>query len=116
MSMNRFEIDKFITYVEASDSEVRSYVANPAEYVRSWISRGAASQAPIPNGGTLGSEAAGALGSIDYAALYRMGAHPYVLWHFAEAALVWAGELTWPELKEQFRSAVVADGNPDFTT
>ena len=66
--------------------------------------------------GRLGSEAAGALGSIDYAALYRMGAHPYVLWHFAEAALVWAGELTWPELKEQFRSAVVADGNPDFTT
>jgi hypothetical protein len=114
--MNRFEIDKFITYVEASDAEVHSFVADPPGYVSQWISRGAASHAPVPDGGRLSAEAAAALGAIDYPVLYRMGAHPYVLWHFCEAALVWAGELTWPELKEQFRSAVMADGNPDFTT
>ncbi len=114
--MNRFEIDKFLTHVEASDAEVLSYVADPAQYVQSWTDRGAAARVPVPDGGRLSREAAAALGAVDYATLYRMGAHPYVLWHFAEAALVWAGELTWPELKEQFREAVLADGNPDFTT
>ncbi len=114
--MERFQIDKFITHVEALDAEVREFAADPERYVRAWTERGAASRIPVPDGGALSPEAATALGSIDYATLYRLGAHPYILWHFAEAVLVWAGDKTWPELKEEFRSAVAPHGNPDFTT
>ena len=116
MTMERFNVNKFIAYVEASDAAVREYVADPVGYVQAWVARGAASRVPVADGGPLSPESAAALGATDYATLYRMGAHPYILWHFAEAALVWAGDKTWPELKEEFRAAVAADGNPDFTT
>ena len=114
--MERFQMSKFIAYVEASDAEVRKFVDDPSGYVAAWTERGAASRIPVPDGGALTTEAATALASVDYETLYRLGAHPYILWHFSEAVLVWAGDMTWPELKEQFRSAVAPHGNPDFTT
>ena len=116
MTMERFQINKFIAFVEASDDAVREFTADPPSYVAGWIERGAASRIPVADGGTLSEAAAEWLGAVDYASLYRVGAHPYILWHFAEAVLVWAGDKTWSELKEEFRSAVLADGNPDFTT
>lgn len=114
--MIRFQIDKFITYVEATDEQVRRYAIDPAGYVAEWVQRGAAARTPIPDGGPLSPAARDALSKVDYAALYRMGAHPYVLWHFTEAVLVWAGDLAWAELKEQFRAAVAGAGYPDFAT
>ena len=39
----------------------------------------------------------------DYGELYRLGAHPYLLWHFAEA--IWVHEVPWPELNERYRAA-----------
>lgn len=116
MTMERFQVDKFITHVEASDDAVREFVADPAAYVAEWMNRGAAARIPVADGGQLSARAARALRDVDYATLYRLGAHPYILWHFAEAILVWAGDMTWAALKEEFRSAVAGDGNPDFTT
>lgn len=114
--MTRYDVDKFITYVEGLDEEVVAFVADPPAYVAGWVQRGRESRVPVPNGGRLSDAEQRAIANVDYAALYAMGAHPYVLWHFTEAAFVWAGELTWPELKEQFREAVAEFGNPDFTT
>lgn len=114
--MSKYDIDKFITYVEGSDDQVHEFVADPAAYVAAWLELGRSSRVPVPNGGHLAASEQQALVSIDYAELYRVGAHPYVLWHFTEAVLVWAGDLTWPELKELFREAITDYGRPDFAT
>lgn len=114
--VSRYDVDKFIVFVEASDEEVRAYTADPAEYVESWIAAGNASRVPVANGGRLSADERTALASVDYGTLYEMGAHPYVLWHFAEAVLVWEGNLTWPELKEEYREAVRQFGTADFAT
>lgn len=114
--MSRYDVDKFIVFVEAFDGEVRAYTADPAGYVERWIARGTASRTPVADGGRLSVDERAALSAVDYAKLYEMGAHPYVLWHFAEAVLVWNGDLTWPELKEQFREGVRDFGNADFAT
>ena len=114
--MSTFEIDKFILYVEASDAEVRLYSADPSSYVAEWERRAAGSRVPVANGGTLTAEEREALASIDYAELYRLGAHPYVLWHFVEAVFVWAGEVSWPEMTERYRAAITPYGYPDFST
>lgn len=112
--MSAFMIDKFIRTVEGSDENVAGYVADPAGFVAGWERRGAGSRVPVPDGGTLTPEEREAFVRRDYGELYRLGAHPYLLWHFTEA--VWIHEVPWPELKELYRQAVIPHGVPDFTT
>lgn len=114
--MSTFEIDKFALYVEASDEQVRSYAADPEAYVARWEQRGLASRVPVADGGALTMEERRALATGDYAELYRLGAHPYVLWHFVEAVFVWAGDVSWPEMTERYRTAITPHGRPDFST
>ncbi|MDH3248132.1 MAG: hypothetical protein OEQ47_04190 [Acidimicrobiia bacterium] len=114
--MSRFQIDKFISYVEGSDQAVRDYVADPEGFVAAWEERAASSRLPHPDSGTLSAEERTALVNRDHAELYRLGAHQYVLWHFVEAIRVWTGEVTWPEMKEQFRKDIAPHGTPDCST
>ena len=114
--MSRYQINKFISYVEGSDDEVRLYVADPATYVDRWQARASALRLPTANSGTLTAEERSAFLAKDYAALYRLGAHPYVLWHFAESVWVWAGELSWAELNRRYGTAASEVGYPDFST
>lgn len=107
-------VDKLIRTIELSDDNVASYVADPAGFVHEWEQRGASSRVPIPDGGTLTDEERHAFVHRDYGELYRLRAHPYLLWHFIEA--VWIHEVPWPELKERYREAVIPHGLPDFTT
>ena len=69
----------------------------------------------VGNGGRLVDERV-ALITRNHGELYRLGAHPYVLWHFVEAIRVWTGETTWPEMKERFRDDIRPHGSPDFAT
>ena len=89
--MSRYQLNKFITWVEGLDAEVEAYSSDPAAYVDAWE-------------------------SVDHGELYRLGAHPYMLWHFVEAVRVWAGDATWPEMKERYRADVIPHGYPDITT
>lgn len=114
--MSRFQVDKFITAVEASDDAVRAYTADPREFVDAWEARAGVSRLPTPDSGTFTHEERAALVACDHASLYRLGAHPYVLWHFVEAVRVWAGEATWPEMTARYRDDVAGLGTPDFTT
>lgn len=112
--MSSYMIDKFIRTVELSDENVAAYVSDPPGFVAEWERRGAESRVPVPDGGRLTAEEREAFGRRDYGELYRLGAHPYLLWHFTEA--VWIHEVPWPELKEVYREAVRLHGLPDFTT
>jgi hypothetical protein len=114
--MSRFQIDKFISHVEGSDRAVLDYVADPEGYVGAWEQRAKASRLPTPDSGTFTDEERVALIGMDHAGLYWMGAHPYVLWHFVEAIRVWAGDVTWPEMKERFREDIAPHGTVDFST
>ena len=114
--MSRFQIDKFISYVEGSDEAVRRYVADPEGYVAAWEDRARHARLPTPDSGTFTDEERAALANGDHAELYRLGAHPYVLWHFTEAIRVWTGQTSWPEMKERFREDVLPYGTPWFGT
>ena len=114
--MSRYDVDKFMRYVEGSDAEVRAFAADPRRYVDAWMRAGEESRLPPPDGGPLSEDERAALATRDPAALYGLGAHPYLLWHFLEAVWVWVGEKTWPELNEEYRAAVTPIGYPDFGT
>ena len=114
--MSRFGVNKFIAWVEGADAEATAYAADPAAYVAAWEARAAGSRLPTPDSGTLTDEERSALVAVDHGELYRLGAHPYMLWHFVEAVRVWAGDATWPEMKERFREDVIPHGYPDITT
>lgn len=114
--MSCFEIDKFIAYVEGSDDAVREYVADPARYVASWEERAETSRLPTADSCAFTPEERVAVERRDHAELYRMGAHPYVLWHFVEAVRVWTGEVTWLEMTAQYRTDVAPHGVPGFST
>lgn len=112
--MSRYMIDKLIRTIEMSDANVTTYVADPVGFVARWELRGTTSRVPIPDGGRLTSEERDAFVARDYGELYRLGAHPYLLWHFIEA--VYIHEVPWVELKERYREAVIPHGDPDFIT
>lgn len=114
--MSRFEIDKFMSFVEGSDQAVLDYVADPESFVAGWEERAAASRLPLPDAGSFTDQERSAFVSRDHAELYRLGAHPYLLWHFVEAIRIWTGETTWPEMKERFREDIAPHGVPDFST
>lgn len=114
--MSRFEIDKFMSFVEGADQAVLDYVADPESFVAAWEQRAAAARLPTADSGSFTDDERAAFVSMDHAALYRLGAHPYVLWHFVEAIRVWAGEVTWPEMKERYRADTAPHDTPDFST
>ena len=104
--MSRFQVNKFIAWVEGLDAEVEAYAADPRGYVDEWEERATASRLPTPNSGAFTPEERTALATVDHGELYRLGAHPYMLWHFVEAVRVWAGDAT----------DVMPHGYPDITT
>lgn len=108
-------IDKFMRAVEMSDDAVRAYVADPASFVDRWTAGGGGRDA-VTDDRVLTAEESAAFAARDYEALYRLGAHPYLLWHFTEA--VYEGEFTpdrgWRQLVEEYRAAVAPHGHVDY--
>ncbi|MCD5345702.1 hypothetical protein [Agromyces sp. S2-1-8] len=113
--MTKYMVDKFMRYVELSDARVAAYVADPAAYVEGWLGAGAGAEGATDDRVLTEAERA-AFAARDYAALYALGAHPYLLWHFTEA--VHAHEFTpeqgWRELVERYRAGVAPQGVVDY--
>lgn len=114
--MSRFELDKFILYVDAQATRVEEFHSDPAGYVGRWRARAATFRLPVPNGGILDDDEAAALATRDYGRLYEMGVHPYLLLHFARALDVQIEGTPWPDFVERYRAAVSPFGFPDFAT
>lgn len=100
--MSKYGIDKFMRVVNMDREALAAYVAAPEAFVAAWT------------GGHLTEEEQQALAQRDYESLYASGAHPYLLWSFAEA--VWVPEISRPELVERYRVAARRHGYPDFST
>lgn len=103
--MSRYAVNTLMRVVNQDPPSLARYVADPADFVAEWLSA---------TGLPLSAVERTALEQRDYATLYRMGAHPYLLWSFTEA--VWVPEVTRPELVESFRTAARAAGYPDWRT
>jgi hypothetical protein len=96
--MSRFTVNTLMRQVLLDDDALTTYRDDPGGYVaRFRTARQAAGLAGLTE-----AEAA-ALDGPDYGALYALGAHPYLLWSFTEAALV--PPLSRPDLVGAFRVA-----------
>ncbi len=109
--MSKYMINKLMRAIEMSDVEVESFVADPSAYVENWLAVGDRPHLRSDDRVLTVIEQA-AFASRDYGELYRLGAHPYLLWHFIEA--VYIHEVAWPTLNERYRAAVTPHGYPDF--
>ncbi|QOR70701.1 hypothetical protein IM660_19380 [Ruania alkalisoli] len=113
--MSTYMIDKFMRAVEMSDAAVAAYVADPAAFLDEWMTADAATDRPADDRRLTQAEYA-AFAARDYEALYTLGAHPYLLWHFTEA--VYSHEFGegfgWRDLVERYREAVRPHGVPDY--
>lgn len=109
--MSKYMINKLIRGIELSDATVQAYIADPPAFVTGWLAGGAGPETRSDDR-ELTAEERAAFDTRDYAALYALGAHPYLLWHWVEA--VYLHEATWPDMVERYRTAVTPIGWPDF--
>jgi hypothetical protein len=111
--MSKYMINKLMWEVERTDHALTAFKRDTSGFIDGWE----ATQAlpPYPEGGKLTPEERTAFEEWDYAALYRLGAHPFLLWQFTRA--IWVPErMTEEELATSFREAVSNLGYPDFST
>lgn len=105
--MSAYMVDKFIRSVELSDAALAAFLASPPAYVDAWLAGGTGPEAAADDRVLTDAERA-AFETRDYGALHRLGAHPYLLWHFTEA--VYTPEFTegfgWRDLVERYRAAI----------
>ena len=113
--MSRYMVNKLLWEVESSGDNLDTFKHDPAGFVASWELAAATPQPPYPAGGTLTDEERRACVDVDFAALYAMGAHPYLLWHFVRAVLV-SDTMPVEELSDALKRAVKPLDRPDFTT
>jgi hypothetical protein len=95
--MSRYTVNKLMRQVLLDDDALAAYRDDPERYVAAH--------------GDLTPPEAAALGTADYGALYALGAHPYLLWSFTEAALV--PPMSRPDLVQAFRTAAARAAGPD---
>lgn len=98
--MSRYVVNKVMREVNMGPDALAAYREDSAGFVREIVG--------------LSRHERAALAEKDYGALYALGAHPYLLWSFIEAALV--PPMSRPDLVEAFRQAAAAVGYPDFAT
>lgn len=109
--MSKYMMNKLMRAIEMSDADVAAYVADTAGFVDDWL-EGSAGPARVTDDRELSADEYAAFVARDYGELYRLGAHPYLLWHFIEA--VYIHEVPWPQLNERYRDAVRPHGYPDY--
>ena len=103
--MSKYHVDKFMRLVNANEAALKEYVGHPAGFVAAWDER---------EGGRLSPEERAALAERDYARLYALGAHPFLLWSFTEA--IWVHEVPKEQLVRDYKEKTRAFGYPNFAT
>jgi len=103
--MSRYTVNRILRDLYLNSAELDRYRADPDRYVQHWQ---LTHQRPLTE-----AEAA-AVTATDYAALYAMGAHPYLIWGFCEAALV--PGIARSDLVAAYRAALLPLGYPEVST
>lgn len=103
--MSKYLMNKFIHHVNMNEPAEKEYKSNPRAYVEKWEKSQKLK---------LAADEREALAKRDYAKLYALGAHPFMLWSFTDA--VWAGEAPREELIKDYKEKAAKTGYPDFKT
>ena len=103
--MSKYLVNKFMHLVNMNQEAEKEYKTNPAGFVEKW---------ERDERLKLTFEEREALSKRDYAKLYALGAHPFLLWSFTEA--VWVHEMPREELVKDYKKRTGAIGYPDFKT
>ncbi len=114
--VSRYLVDKFLFRVDRDADWLARYMADPATCVADWeASEAHRVGAETTSGHAFTAEERAALAGKDHLALYRMGAHPFVLWTLMIPVL----ERDYPsqrELQQAYAKQVAPLGRPDFRT
>lgn len=103
--MSKYLVNKFMHLVNMNEWAEKEYKNNPAAFVEKWEKDEKLKLAP---------EEREALAKRDYAKLYAIGAHPFLLWSFTEA--VWVHEVPREELVKDYKEKTGKIGYPNFKT
>ncbi len=103
--MSKYLVNKFMHLVNMNEAAEKEYKRDPAGFVGKWEKTERLKLAP---------QERDALSKRDYARLYALGAHPFLLWSFTEAA--WVHEMPREELVKDYKEKTRAIGDPDFKT
>jgi len=94
--VSRYAVDKVMRELIQDERAVAAYVADTPAYLA---------------GRDLSAEERAALLGGDYATLFRLGAHPFLLWAFTRAVLPHGGPTP-----QEYTAALLPLGTPDFAT
>ena len=103
--MSKYLVNKFMHLVNMNEEAEKKYRSAPDAFVEKWEKNERLK---------LTAEEREALSKRDYARLYALGAHPFLLWSFTEA--VWVHEMPREELVKDYKEKTRAVGYPDFKT
>lgn len=103
--MSKYLMNKFIHYVNMTESAEDQYAANPRGFLEKWEQTQKLKLDPAERE---------ALATRDYGQLYALGAHPFMLWSFTEA--VWVHEVPREELVADYKAKTAKAGYPNFKT
>ncbi len=114
--MSRYLVDKFLYRVDRDPAWLERYASDPARCVAEWEeSEAHAIGTERTSGHSFTDPERGALAARDHVALYRMGAHPFVLWTLMIPLL----EGSYPDPKTMqlgYAKEIAPFGRPDFRT
>jgi hypothetical protein len=114
--MSRYLVDKFLYRVDRDEAWLARYAADAASCVADWeASEAHTLGSETTSGHAFTAEERAALASRDHEALYRMGAHPFILWTLFIPLL----ERSYPTakaLQDAYAKQVAPYGRPDFRT
>jgi len=111
--VSKYYVNKLMLAIDRTDDAINAFKADPVGFIEAWEVAGAAPVPPYPGGGRLSPVERDAFEAWDYAALYAMGANPYVLWQVHRSLHI---DVPGFELAAAFRTAVAPYGYPDFST
>lgn len=114
--MSRFDINKFMMFVDGTTEALNEFCNDREGFVAGWVGAAEESVRPVPYGGSLSSDEQAALAGLDVGKLYEMGAHPYILLHFARAVEVDFNGIAFPDFDRAYKEAVTPHGYPNFAT
>jgi len=103
--MSRYLVNRILRDVYLDSGELDRFRADPAGYVQAW---------QLAHERPLTEAEASAVAVADYASLYALGAHPYLIWGFCETALV--PGIARADLVAAYRAALLPLGYPDVST
>jgi hypothetical protein len=108
-------VDKLLLAIDRTDDAVAAFRADPVAFVGRWEAAWEDPEPPYPEGGRLGPSERRAFVERDWAALYAMGAHPYLLWHVVRSVHVADGEDV-RDVSARYVEGIRSLGHPEFAT